>query len=389
MTTIMIIIIITFNNIVIMIIKWVRNCFYNYVNLCIMIFQWIVRKKKKKRRKIKSNYKKIIKINQKQTKQTNRQKKPKKNLKKWKGQLKTPNGPSHKKGRQLPFQVPNSNSNAARKWKFLGASVSFPFGKRTLNLSLSLSFSLLLSRALRVLGEFCFGGEGGGRGGRRGRLAMEEEGTAQENEGARTASSAVAPASGATLECGALEQVGKFLGFLGLCFVLFVIGIVKGMKSPRQLIIFTEMHFVHLFACLFVCLLLLSDYLLYFLCVGLFVELVKGVNKSHELLWFVFCCCCCCWLSLFIIFVCRQFLPSLQELQKNKYCLDVVLLLSLFNCVWTIFDFWFFWFFYGVKFRAGNNLCPFQVLGTQVQLFPFIQVVIPLIFSETLVLRYL
>jgi hypothetical protein len=113
---------------------------------------------------------------------------------------------------------------------------------------------------------------------------MEEEGTAQENEGARTASSAVAPASGATLECGALEQVGKFLGFLGLCFVLFVIGIVKGMKSPRQLIIFTEMHFVHLFACLFVCLLLLSDYLLYFLCVGLFVELVKGVNKSHELL---------------------------------------------------------------------------------------------------------
>lgn len=138
MTTIMIIIIITFNNIVIMIIKWVRNCFYNYVNLCIMIFQWIVRKKKKKRRKIKSNYKKIIKINQKQTKQTNRQKKPKKNLKKWKGQLKTPNGPSHKKGRQLPFQVPNSNSNAARKWKFLGASVSFPFGKRTLNLSLSL-----------------------------------------------------------------------------------------------------------------------------------------------------------------------------------------------------------------------------------------------------------
>lgn len=94
---------------------------------------------------------------------------------------------------------------------------------------------------------------------------MEEEGKAQENEGARTASSAVAPASGATLECGALEQVGKFLGFLGLCFVLFVIGIVKGMKNPRQLIIFTDLHFVHLFACLFVCLLLLlSDYLLLF-----------------------------------------------------------------------------------------------------------------------------
>jgi len=136
----------------------------------------------------------------------------------------------------------------------------------------SLSFSLLLSRALRVFGEFCFGGEGGGGGRgrrrrrtRRERLAMEEEGTAQENEGARTASSAVAPASGATLECGALEQVGKFLGFLGLCFVLFVIGIVKGMKNPRQLIIFTGLHFVHLFACLFVCLLLLlSDYLLLF-----------------------------------------------------------------------------------------------------------------------------
>jgi hypothetical protein len=94
---------------------------------------------------------------------------------------------------------------------------------------------------------------------------MEEEGTAQENEGGRTASSAVAPASGATLGCGALEQVGKFLGFLGLCFVLFVIGIVKGMKNPRQLIIFTDLHFVHLLACLFVCLLLLlSDYLLLF-----------------------------------------------------------------------------------------------------------------------------
>lgn len=82
---------------------------------------------------------------------------------------------------------------------------------------------------------------------------MEEEGTAQEIKGARTTSSAVAPASGATLECGALEQVGKFLGFLGLCFVLFVIGIVKGMRNPRQLIIFTDLHFVHFFACLFVC----------------------------------------------------------------------------------------------------------------------------------------
>ncbi|CAK9197786.1 unnamed protein product, partial [Sphagnum troendelagicum] len=69
---------------------------------------------------------------------------------------------------------------------------------------------------------------------------MEEEGTAQENEGARTASSAVAPASGATLECGAMEQVGKFLGFLGLCFVLFVIGIVKGtiVGPPSVLIMF-------------------------------------------------------------------------------------------------------------------------------------------------------
>ncbi len=97
--------------------------------------------RKKKTKKIKSNFKKL---NQKQTttnKQTNRRKKPNFFWKSERGKLKTPNEPSHKKGRQFPFQVPNSNSNAARKWKFLGASVSFSFGKRTLNLSLSPCFS--------------------------------------------------------------------------------------------------------------------------------------------------------------------------------------------------------------------------------------------------------